>query len=80
MVCLNALERRNLGYMNKADYRQYFGAIKPYVKFSNFLKMANVNSANFCYFMKGSDYDFMLSETKLDALKAIIEQFCSNYA
>lgn len=66
--------------MNKADYRQWFGEVKPYVKFSKFLKMANVNSANFSYFMKGSDYDFMLSESKLDTLKAIIEQFCSDFA
>ena len=66
--------------MTKVDYRQWFNEIKPFVKFSNFLKMADVNSANFSYFMKGSDYDFMLSESKLAHLKDIIEQFCSNYA
>jgi len=53
---------------SKTDYRSYFASVWDYVKMSYFLKQCHVNQPNFSRFMKGSEYDYLISWDKLENL------------
>jgi len=53
---------------SKTEYRSYFASVSDYVKMSYFLRKCNVNHSNFSRFMKGQEYDYLISWDKLDSL------------
>ncbi len=59
--------------MNKAEYREYFAECKKMLKLNYFLKLCNISNSNFSYFLKSSNYDFMISIEKLEQLEKCID-------
>ena len=57
----------------KCSYREYFANVSQFLKMNKFLKMARIPNGTFSYFMKGSEYDMLISIEKLETLKNIIE-------
>jgi hypothetical protein len=58
--------------VNKAEYRSYFSSVREFLKMSYFLRGANVNHSNFSRFMKGKEYDYLVSREKLEYLHDLI--------
>lgn len=55
-------------YASKSAYRAYFAEIVDYVKMAYFLRIVNIDKGNFSRFMKGADWDYLISQEKLDKL------------
>lgn len=56
----------------KYSYREYFANVSCFLKMNKFLKMVNIPSGTFSYFMKGPEYDMLISIEKLECLKNCI--------
>ena len=50
--------------MNKSEYRRYFASCMNYVKITKIAKEAGIHVSNMSKFLKGSEYDFLMSEEK----------------
>jgi len=59
--------------MSKDDYRSFFANVKAFLKMSYFLKRNGLAPSTFTLFMKGSDFDYMIS---LERLNAIYSDIC----
>lgn len=59
---------------SKSDYRQYFANVKDWLKMNYFLKIANVDQPNFSRFMKGDQWDYLISKEKLERLYEVIQK------
>lgn len=62
--------------MSKNDYRIFFANVKKYFKLTVFCKENNISLSNFSNFMKGSEYDFLISTSKLNALYESVIKYC----
>lgn len=60
-------------YSSKNYYREYFASVKDMIKFKYFLNQCNISRSNFSHFMKGQEYDMLLSVEKLDLLTRTID-------
>lgn len=63
----------------KCSYREYFANVSQYLKMNKFLKMAKIPCGTFSYFMKGPEYDMLISVEKLEFLKSCIIETCSKF-
>lgn len=61
-------------YASKTDYRNYFANIVDYVRMSYFLKQVRIDKGNFSRFMKGSEFDYLISWDKLDSLFEVVNK------
>lgn len=61
--------------MNKSSYRASLNDIKQYVKLGVFADEVGISRSNLSVFLKGSEYDFMISIEKLDMLYRRISDF-----
>jgi hypothetical protein len=59
---------------SKAMYRAYFADVVLWLKMNYFLKRANVDQPNFSRFMKGEEYDYLISVEKLEALYKVVHE------
>lgn len=60
--------------MAKNEYRKFFAECKPMVKLNYFSKQCGIASSRLSLFMKGEEYNYTLSEKKLQTLyNCIIE-------
>lgn len=66
--------------LTKAEYRTWLCGIKPYVKLKPFVNMVNISASCLSYFMKGSEYDCLLSLDKLSQLYSVITGYFDNFA
>lgn len=60
--------------MSKSSYREYFASVRLYVIMKPFLQKAKITNYNFSYFMKGPEYDHLISISKLSTLKSILQE------
>lgn len=54
--------------LSKAEYRTYFAECMNYVKMKNVLHDMGMTPTNFYRFMKGSNWDYMMSVEMLDRI------------
>lgn len=54
--------------MSKSDYRSFFANVKPFIKLNYFCKVCGVHPVNLSRFMKGSEWDYEISDEKLQDL------------
>lgn len=66
--------------MSKSYYRDLLIELKPFLKLTNFARMAEIEPSALSMFMKGQAYDHMISVEKLSLLERIIMDFMSNFA
>lgn len=60
--------------MSKSSYREYFANVRLYIIMKPFLQKAGITNSNFSYFMKGPEYDFLISVEKLNSLKNALQE------
>ena len=63
--------------MTKNDYRLFFAECKPVLRLAYFLKRNGLAPSTFSIFMKGKEFDYMIS---LDRLQALYADICDTLA
>jgi hypothetical protein len=60
-------------FESKAEYRSYFANVCIYLKMNYFLKQTRIDQGNFSRFMKGHEYEYLISWEKLQSLYEAIQ-------
>lgn len=56
----------------KNSFREFFASVSPMLKMNYFLKKAGVSQSAFSRYMKGKDWNYEISEVKLNDLRFVI--------
>lgn len=63
--------------ITKSEYRSFFAQCKPFLRIAYFLKRNGLAASTFSLFMKGSEFDYMIS---LDRLHMLYNDICNTVA
>lgn len=58
--------------MRKDEYRHLFAQCKQFIKFNNVCKAVGVSPSAYYQFMKGSEFNWLLSVEKLELMRLCI--------
>lgn len=58
--------------MTKNSYREFFANVKPFLKLNYFCKLSGVSQVSLSRFMKGSEWNYEISEERLHVLYSAI--------
>lgn len=58
--------------MTKDSYREFFANVKPILKLNYFCKLSGVSQVSLSRFMKGSEWNYEISEDRLHLLYSCI--------
>lgn len=65
--------------MRKDHYRDFLNQIKPVIKLNFFARLVGINSGSLSMFMKGPEYDHVISEEKLGEMQQLICEVLREY-
>lgn len=63
--------------MTKKEYRSFFANVKSFLRLSYFLKRNGLAASTFSLFMRGDEFDYMIS---LDRLHLLYVDICDTVA
>ena len=62
----------------KNQYREFFNQVKFFIKFQPFLDILNINKSAFSRFMKNDNFNYEISDSKLNELQLLIVEQCKD--
>lgn len=66
--------------MSKNDYRSFFANVRNVIKIRHFLKIVGIPESTFSLFMRGEEWNYMLSIDRCNTLYDTIMEWCRKIA